>query len=256
MKILGRIFVLASCIFCQGFVFVNGPDEANLDVTEQSPDVEFIWNGKTPEIINVEQFLGGAWLGLSDEEIMSNLISYTFAIWNDIPGAFVHLNLGDTVDNLEPDPEDGIHVITVEKMESATSSAFAVPTSRGGKIVDCDISIGNHRQALASLAFTLTHEIGHCLGLGHPHTSYKSIMSYSSQSSRLALSADDMAGIIYLYPDSNYRGDEVVPLACGTTGKTSFSSQSNKSGASTLFLILLLFIPLLVSIYSRRILSL
>ena len=119
------------------------------------------------------------------------------------------------------------------------------PTPENGIIKDCDITIGDQEQSLGSLALTITHELGHCLGLGHPHTSYKSIMSYSNPERTLELSADDMAGIIYLYPDTAFEADDVEPLACGTTG-----IKFDETVATYLGLFFLLMIPFIFRLSS------
>ena len=63
--------------------------------------------------------------------------------------------------------------------------------------------------------FVLTHEAGHCIGLGHPSSNYSSIMSYAADNIT-NLTEDDMAGISSLYPDPAF-GDpklrSVIP--CG-----------------------------------------
>lgn len=243
-------YIFSLLIFlCSGssfsFVFVNGPQEAKLDASEDSPTVEFIWNGKAPKLTDKSDFQGGAWAQLSDEQVMENLINLSLAIWNAVPGSYIDLQLGEIDTTAEADEKDEIHVITVGKIDSATASAFALPTPENGIIKDCDITIGDQEQSLGSLALTITHELGHCLGLGHPHTSYKSIMSYSNPERTLELSADDMAGIIYLYPDTAFEADDIEPLACGTTG-----IKFDETVATYLGLFFLLMIPFIFRLSS------
>ena len=217
-KLLKLSIIPFICLFQFGFVLVDGPSEAKLESTELAPEVTFYWDGSAPNFTNVERFLNGAWQGLPNDEIMQNLIIYAFAIWNDVPGAYVQLSLIGEDNTLSTNADDGVNLITVGSVDSATTSGFALPNIADGKIIDCDITLNKKSQNLTSVAFTLTHEIGHCLGLGHPHTSYKSIMSYSSSGNALELSADDKAGIIYLYPDSDFDANDVEHLACGNIG--------------------------------------
>ena len=66
MKILSTLQKLAAvstCLFfSSGFVFVNGPAEAKLDVSEESPVTEFVWNGKVPALKDVAGFRDGIFL--------------------------------------------------------------------------------------------------------------------------------------------------------------------------------------------------
>jgi hypothetical protein len=107
----------------------------------------------------------------------------------------------------------------VKNCPSATVAAYAAPSNdKDGNIIsDCDIVICNIKTTALNLIETLTHELGHCVGLGHPHTNYNAIMSYSRSGSSYRLSADDKAGAIYLYPDpAVVDGESKELIGCGT----------------------------------------
>lgn len=225
----------------KAFVLINGPKEARLPVDEENPTAVFIWDGSLPEFADKDTFLDGAWADRTDEEVFEGILSLSFSFWNEVPGSFLELGTGPVNENLGEDPEDGINLIRVETVESATASAYAVPTISGKFISDCDITIGNSGHAIASLVATLTHELGHCLGLGHPHTSYNSIMSYSNTRTTVELSADDMAGVIYLYPSSDYKGTDLEKLSCGSLPAYLHASNSRLFSTLLIMFILLVF---------------
>lgn len=65
----------------------------------------------------------------------------------------------------------------------------------------CDIKVGKKTtKTTKRLLRTLTHEIGHCLGLDHNFESQHAIMSYFSNAYRLQ--SDDKSGIVHLYPEN------------------------------------------------------
>ncbi len=89
-------------------------------------------------------------------------------------------------------------------------------------INDCDININDSAVETKDLAYTLVHELGHCLGFGHNHSNYNSIMGYARTKKNLSLGNDDKSGLIYLYPD---------PLVFDGSTKELISCATLKSGS-------------------------
>ena len=174
---------------------------------------------------------------------MEQIILFAFEQWNRVPGSYLHLGLISD-ENITSDSEDKIHSLVIKSESSLTTAAYAVPITRDGKIIDCDISITDQTTSAKSLAYTLIHEVGHCVGLGHAHSNYGAIMGYARQPVSLSLGADDMAGIIYLYMDPDYDGPIHEFLGCAAVGIP-------KNGMGGFVLYLLLLFPLLILMLMR-----
>jgi hypothetical protein len=62
---------------------------------------------------------------------------------------------------------------------------------------------------------TLTHELGHCAGLGHPHEQEDlSVMSYFAGADIYRLQIDDKLGLIHLYPTNKLNQRNSFGLSC------------------------------------------
>ena len=213
MKSVLALWFLGTKAF--GFVLLSGPEKAALPATPAAPSVSFVWNGSAPFIKNKDQIDGGVLANSTDEEVMSYLISKALGRWSAVRGSYLKLELGPTDPNASINESDRVYAIVVGKQESISTAASARPQYEDGLIFDCDIEVGTNSVSAASLDYTLTHEVGHCVGLGHAHSNYGAIMSYSRSQASPLLGSDDKAGVIYLYPDPAYATNSPKTLACG-----------------------------------------
>jgi hypothetical protein len=93
---------------------------------------------------------------------------------------------------------------------AGSSGGQATPTIENGQWTGCLIELPESLLTGEASDFveTLTHEMGHCVGLAHPQDTTHAIMSYFKPAEEIRLMIDDRMGIIHLYPTDSASGDE------------------------------------------------
>lgn len=221
MVLMVLITWLLSAADARAFVLLSGPAEARLPVDEANPKIMFELSMEPPSITHKEDFEDGAYQDLSDQDYWLNLVKLAMKPWNDVPNSFVKMDV-EFASNAALDKTDRVFSIVVGKT-NLTTAAFADPTLEGKSIVDCDIAVSERGSQAVYMGFTLMHELGHCLGLGHNHSDYTAVMGYSRSDHSLNLGVDDEAGLVYLYPLSSI-GKPKEMAGCGVIGSSDGTS--------------------------------
>jgi hypothetical protein len=200
LLVLGTIAMPA-----RGFVLLSRHAE-KLRLPDGGESLVLLWDGSAPpKYTDLDSWHGGDYEGASPEEVTRVILDEAAHRWSSVPGSLLRLTIEED-SSASPKSGDGRLVLAIIADDSASSAGGArvVPEEDedlGYRIADCDITIDPNEQA-EKTAFVITHEIGHCLGLGHPHTSADSIMSYArTRRGTPSLSVDDRAALLFLYPD-------------------------------------------------------
>ncbi|MBC7660010.1 MAG: matrixin family metalloprotease [Chitinophagaceae bacterium] len=239
----------------KAFVHIS-PSKPHLPVSPNNPTITFQWNGSAPVLSDKGDVFDGIYADSSDTELMEVLLKAAMGKWNEVESAYLNFEVVLNK-NAVTNSEDEIYAIVVEDQDSQTVAAAALPSfqssnpddsplkKNGHIIYDCDISVSTNAVSAKYLLKTLTHELGHCVGLGHPHSDYNSIMSYANSSDTAELGLDDKAGISFLYPEPGVSQKVKYMTSCGVLALRSDDDPRAEGGYRwpTLFLLLL---PLLL----------
>jgi len=215
MVLILILLMLLGSADAHAFVLLSGPTEARMDVSEENPRIVFQLSVDPPAITKKDEFLDGAFSDLSDQDYWMMLVQLAMKPWNDVPDAYLEMDAEFSA-NATLDKEDLIFSLVVGKT-NLTTSAYANPSIEGKRLIDCDIAVSERGSSAKFMAFTLMHELGHCLGLGHNHSDYSAVMGYSRSDRTLTLGLDDEAGLVFLYPLSSV-GKPKEMAGCGVIG--------------------------------------
>lgn len=227
-------YIVAIQIFNWGFVPIRASEpRIKLDANNS---VIFQWDGSLPNSISEkEKYTTSDITALDDKTTFKSILDDAGKRWSSVPGVKLQVSFIESDSSSAHD--DLVHSISVPANSSNSMGGVAMPKTGddidgSGEdkrvIVDCDIAINRGNYTARLLAKVITHEIGHCLGLGHAHTNKKAIMSYSRGGDNPELGADDQAGILYLYPGDDLITEEKEMIrACGVIADRGQSSSFN-----------------------------
>lgn len=225
-----KVLIVALLSSSKALAFVHISQlKPRLPISPEQPTITFYWNGDAPSLSDKEAVLEGTMADASDQDVMAALLARAMNTWSNVPTAYVILKVQENA-AAHLDENDEVFSIVVDEQESKAVAAAALPNfiSRDPEpsenernphlIHDCDITVSSTKVSAKSLLRTLVHELGHCLGLGHPHSSYRSIMSYALLNESTELSLDDKAGVSFLYPEPGESEKVQYLTSCGTLG--------------------------------------
>ena len=189
-------------------------------INNNSEESRKIFVSYTNATTNVDNDLGSSDPAASASSSLSveTLMDSIFDDFNNIDAAYVTLVDTDDAD-YDASKKNRIIKITFGGASGTSSGEASFSYGSDGKIDDSGCKISGESDLLKSaenFVSTMTHEIGHCLGLAHSQEITQSIMSYYASDDIIRLQDDDMMGIIYLYAKdpSKASEDNTLGLSC------------------------------------------
>lgn len=165
--------------------------------------------------------------GIPEDQQIMEIVRRVMEDYNSITGAYLRLNFKPsdeisypTLTGSEDDePYDDVRAFKrIVKVKLAgtngVTAGYATWETDDLEETACTVVIGSTNE-VKGFQRTLTHELGHCMGLGHVHEDRDSVMGYNATDQNV-LGVDDKMGLIYLYPvdDDLARETATLGLAC------------------------------------------
>lgn len=193
-------FILCIGIFCVGFRLQFPGKGWDLTLTPAANAKLFVDYSTLTDSLKNDLPSGDSLANSGDPISIATLMASILTDFNSIQGSFVNLvDISDT----DYSAYGAQRTITIEKVNSAPglSSGEAKQTFQQNKLIACKINLKDAVfDGAKHFVATVTHEIGHCLGLAHPQETVRAAMSYFKSDSTIRLQIDDKMGLVYLYP--------------------------------------------------------
>jgi len=146
---------------------------------------------------------------------VAQLMDSIFDDYNNVDASFI--TLVDTADTDYNATTSADFLIEIEFGNSTGGSSGEAQTEvEDGDIIGCKIIMDTDTVTdAAAFTRTMTHELGHCLGLTHPQETTDAVMSYYSDSDIVRLQIDDKMGVVFLYPSDASAAEEQATFGLG-----------------------------------------
>lgn len=227
VSILRLIKLLLLLVVTAGFRPISGP---RWDVSRDQPTV---WIELDEELYGAGGFgdkvdgLKGVMASVAtvpEADQRSEIWRLIMEDFDSVQTAFLSLRLKpgqiDSIDETHDEVYDDLYAETrtisiVVGSSRGAASGYASPETSGNQMKGCKVVIASRTlEDPLFFAHVLTHEILHCLGLGHQQDDSDSLMSYSNNS--FGLSVEERMALTHLYPlDPSYAKESpTLGLAC------------------------------------------